>query len=104
MTPQNPTRMTKFTDNIDPVAVIEQEARAVALSFGMAAPDDVASALVERLMLRLGGGQLYLPKKRVESPRVRHQQIRARFRGDNVADLAREFGLTPRSVRRIVSV
>jgi Mor family transcriptional regulator len=95
--------MTKFTDNTDPVAVIEQEARAVALSFGMAAPDDVASALVERLMLRLGGDRLYLPKKRTES-RARHQEIRARFRGDNVADLAREFGLTARSVRRIVSV
>lgn len=103
MTLQNSTRMTKFTDNTDPVAVIEQEARAVALSFGMAAPDDVASALVERLMLRLGGDRLYLPKKRAESPRARHQEIRARFRGDNVAELAREFGITARSVRRIVN-
>lgn len=104
MTPQNPTRMTKFTDNTDPVAVIEQEARAVALSFGVSTPDDAAAALVERVLMRLGGGQLYLPKKRAESPRARHQEIRARFRGDNVTELAREFGLTARSVRRIVSV
>ncbi|OGB68583.1 MAG: hypothetical protein A2486_16105 [Burkholderiales bacterium RIFOXYC12_FULL_65_23] len=104
MTPQNSTRMTKFTDNTDPVAVIEQETRAVALSFGVSTPDDLASALVERVLMRLGGGQLYLPKKRTESPRVRHQEIRARFKGDNVAELAREFGLTTRSVRRIVSV
>lgn len=104
MTPQNSTRMTKFTDNTNPVAVIEQETRAVALSFGVSTPDDLAAALVERVLMRLGGGQLYLPKKRAESPRARNQEIRARFRGDNVAELAREFGLTARSVRRIVSV
>ena len=104
MTPQNSTRMTKFADNTDPVTVIEQETRAVALSFGVSTPDDLAAALVDRVLMRLGGDRLYLPKKRAESPRARHQEIRARFRGDNVAELAREFGLTPRSVRRIVSV
>lgn len=88
----------------DPVSVIEQEARAVALSFGVSTPDDAAAALVERVLMRLGGGHLYLPKKRTESPRARHQEIRARFKGDNVAELAREFGLTARSVRRIVRV
>lgn len=85
----------------DPVSVIEQEARAVALSFGVSTPDDAAAALVERVLMRLGGGQFYLPKKLALT---RNQAIRARFRGDNVAELAREFGLTPRSVRRIVSV
>ena len=104
MTPQNSTRMTKYTDNADPVAVIEQEARAVALSFGVSAPDDAAAALVDRVLMRLGGDRLYLPKKRSESPRARHQEIRNRFKGDNVAELAREFKLTPRSVRRIVNL
>lgn len=99
MTPQNPTRMTKFTDNTGTVAVIKQEARAVALSFGMAAPDDVASVLAERLMLRLGGDMLYFPKRRASIDR--HREIRSRFRGDNAAELAREYGLTQRSVRRI---
>lgn len=104
MTPENPTRMKKFTDNIDPVAVIEQEARAVALSFGVSTPDDVAAALIERVLMRLGGGQLYLPKRSAQLQRARHQEIRARFKGNNVAELAREYGLTPRSVRRIVRV
>lgn len=33
------------------VAVIEQEARAVALSFGVSTPDDAAAALVERVLM-----------------------------------------------------
>ena len=63
-----------------PVSVIEQEARAIALSVGISTPDDAAAALVERVLMRLVGGQLKLPKKRAESPRARHQEIRAQFR------------------------
>jgi Mor family transcriptional regulator len=83
------------------VSVIEQEARAVAASFGVSVPDDAAAALVQRLLIRLGGERLYLPRRRAALQR--HEEIRARYTGGNVADLAREFGLTTRSVRRIVN-
>lgn len=41
----------KRRDGTGPVAVIEQEARAVALSFGVSTPDDAAAALVERVLM-----------------------------------------------------
>ena len=85
----------------DTVSVIKQEARAVALSFGVSTPDDAADALIDRLLMRLGGDRLYLPKQRAAS--ARHREIRARFNGGNAAELAQEFGLTARRVRQIVS-
>lgn len=48
----------------DPIAVIEDEARAVARSFGISASEDVAAMFVERIMLRLGGEAIYVPRRR----------------------------------------
>ena len=47
----------------DVVNIIQTEARAVAASFGSSAAvcDAQAAALVDRLLLRLGGGQWYMP-------------------------------------------
>lgn len=98
--PPHPTAIDPASDANDPVSVIRREARAVALSFGVAAADDVASALIDRLRMVLGGDAMYLPKYRAAS--FRHREIRAKFTGDNAHELAREYGLTPRSVRRII--
>lgn len=81
----------------DPVRIIEQEARAVAECFGVAAPEEAAAALVERLLLRLGGGDIYLPK-----PRPPYLQIQREFDGQNIAALSKKYGFSERHVRRIL--
>lgn len=94
--------MKVATPRDDPIDVIREEARAVARCFGMAACDEMAAAVVDRVLLRLGGTQCYLPR---HSARERHRvqrEIAARFDGRNVNTLAQAYGLTPRHVRRIL--
>lgn len=86
----------------DLIALIEAEAHAVALSFGAAAPGAVAAALVDRLLLRIGGQPLYLPKRDPRKRELLHAKIRAAYTGNNVADLAQRHQLTARRVRQIV--
>lgn len=87
----------------DPIEVLEEEARAVARCFGVTACDEVAAALVDRIMMRLGGVHVYVPQRRTQDRvRVRKEIVR-RFDGKNVEDLARDYSLTPRHVRRILA-
>lgn len=92
-----------------PLVVIEEEARAVAKCFGVAASDDAAAALVDRVIARLGGAMVYFPLRqrgqRTQKQRDRDDLvalIRARFNGANSAEIAREFKLTTRHVRRLL--
>lgn len=87
----------------DPLAVIEEEVRALARGLGAASPDDVASLLVDRILLRLGGAHIYVPKRRARERQRVLEAIRSRFNGSNLFELAREFGLTPRHVRRLLA-
>lgn len=93
-----------MTENeLDPIAIIRAEARAVAQCFGVAAPDEAAASMVERLQARLAGVCVYIPARSAQDRQRVRQAILARWTGDNVKALAREFGVTPRSVRRIVA-
>ena len=85
----------------DPIAVIEDEARAVAKSFGIPACEDMAAMFVERIMLRLGGENIYVPRRRLRDRQRVIEEIRARFTGRNAAALAREFGVSVRWVRKV---
>lgn len=90
-----------FSD--EPLAIIEQEACAVARCFGVAMPEAAAASLVDRIVLRLGGAHVYLPKKTSrERERIRNE-ILARFNGRNLHELARDYEITPRHLRRIVA-
>lgn len=82
--------------------IIEEEARAVAQCFGVLRADAAASALIERLLLRLNGAHIYMPKQSARDRRVKHVEIARRFNGSNLFELAREFGMTPRHLRRIL--
>ncbi|MET3477008.1 Mor transcription activator family protein [Variovorax atrisoli] len=87
----------------EPLAIIEEEALAVARCFGVAIPEAAAASLVERIVLRLGGAHVYLPKR---TPRERSRirtEIVARFNGRNLFELAREYEMTPRHLRRILA-
>jgi len=88
---------------IDPLTIIEEEARAVAQCYGAAWCDEAAAKLIDRLVLRLGGAAVYVPRRGAAERRRVHAAIRERGNGRNIEDLAREFNMTPRNVRKIIA-
>ncbi|MDR6890965.1 Mor family transcriptional regulator [Variovorax sp. 3319] len=50
---------------------------------------------MERLICRLGGARLYLPKRTPEERQRVPCEIVQRFNGRNLFELAREYDLTP---------
>lgn len=86
----------------EPLAVIEEEARAMAACFGVVAADEAAASLVDRVRKRLGGTHIYIPQRTARERAKLHQEIVSKFNGRNLRELAREHELTPRHVRRIL--
>lgn len=95
-----PVTIANFRDF---TAILHQEARAAAASFGLPASADLAESIVDRIRHRCGGYEVYVPKRagRTQSA-IAHAQIRARFNGANLAELARATGKSERQIRRIV--
>lgn len=97
------------TDTDDPdvsdhaLDIIKEEARAVAQCFGVQAPDDVATMIVDRIIERLAGGNIYIPKKSLRDRSRIRREIRTRHTGNNTRELAREYGMSERWVRKIVN-
>lgn len=87
----------------DALAIIKEEARAVAQFFGVGACDVAAQMLVTRIAERLGGQEHYVARGRAQR-RERDAEIRARFNGSNLRELAIELGMTERHLRRILAV
>lgn len=87
----------------DPLAIIEEEACAVARSFGVAVAEEAAASLMERLIFRLGRAHVYLPKRTAKERARVPREIVQRFNGRNLLELAREYELTPRYVRHILA-
>jgi Mor family transcriptional regulator len=89
----------------DVVDIIAQEARSTALAFG--ASMEVANAqtaqFIDRVLRRLGGGQLYFPKMATARRREVHAWVRANWRGDNLAALAKATNLSERRIRQLVA-
>jgi len=73
----------------EPLAIIEEEACAVARCFGVAAPEAAAASLIERIVLRLGGAHVYLPKRTARDRSRIRMDILSRFNGKNLFELAR---------------
>ncbi|WP_295852013.1 Mor transcription activator family protein [uncultured Xylophilus sp.] len=93
---------TRKPDPHDPLRILLEEAAAVARAFGLASGDDLSRALVDRLMLRLGGSYLYVPR-RVGADRQRvREEVARRFDGTNTRALALDLGVTVRYVQQIV--
>ena len=80
---------------IKAIEILERESRAVGLAFGVKVPDDMAAALVDRILHWLGGERVYLPKRRPVPADV----VASGFNGINFDELARQFGCTPRTIR-----
>ena len=87
----------------EPLAIIEEEARAMAKCFGLAAPDVAAASLIERILFRLGGAHIYLPKRSARDRQRIHDEIIRGFDGSNLFELARKYEMTPRHARRILA-
>lgn len=81
--------------------ILAEELRAAAPYFGLKAElaGDLASAVVEKLRLRLGGDRLYM--RRTDTGR-RNLAIFKSFTGDNYEDLARQWNRSRRQIERIV--
>ena len=96
------TSTPSSANKLDPIAVLREELAAAALCHGVERVEDLTEALVTRVVQRLGGVQVYVPSTHsLERARV-VAEIRERFTGRNARDLAREYGLTPRHVRRLL--
>lgn len=91
---------------LDPIAILEEEARAVAKCFGVTACDDAATALVDRIIARLGGAHVYFPlgeaRKREAKRQFVKAAIKAQFDGANIKELAKKYELSQRHVRRLL--
>jgi Mor family transcriptional regulator len=83
--------------------IIEEEARAVAQCFGVPVPEDAASMIVDRIIARLAGSNIYIPKKSRRDRSRTRRLIRLRSTGNNIRELAREFNMSERWVRKIVN-
>jgi len=87
----------------DPLDILEEEARAMALCFGTVDGEAMASALVKRIITRMAGTNFYVPSISARQRQQDHAAIRQKFTGANVQQLAKEYGMSARHVRRIVS-
>ena len=87
----------------DPLDILEEEARAMALCFGTADGEAMASALVSRIITRMAGTRFYVPSVSARQRQQEHAAIRRKFTGANMQELAKEHGMSPRHLRRIVS-
>lgn len=95
--------MTELLDKDEPLSIIEEEARAMAQCFGVAAPAEAAASLIDRILMRLGGAHIYVPKRRAQSRQRDKKELIARFNGNNLFELAKEYGMTPRHLRRLLA-
>lgn len=76
------------------------EIRNILLRHGI--PEVTASLILAEIGQSLGGQRLYFGVKPRSEYADRNAEIIRQFKGNNVLDLADDYDLTPRQVRRIV--
>ncbi|WP_295545397.1 Mor transcription activator family protein [uncultured Pseudacidovorax sp.] len=86
----------------DALSVIQEEAQAVAVTYGAAWCEQATEALLLGIVSRLGGCQVYVPRQSFAQRTVRDAKILARFDGTNIQALAREFQTSERTIRRVL--
>lgn len=60
------------------------------------------TAAIEIILADLGGLRVWVPTRKALLMEGRNQRIKNRFTGFNVTELAIEYGLTDRQIRRII--
>ncbi len=87
---------------LDPIAVLREELAAAAMCHGVERVEDLTEALVNRVVQRLGGIQVYVPSiGALERERIA-QEVCAKFTGRNTRALAREYGVSVRWVQKLL--
>lgn len=97
------TRPTANRNTIDPVAILREEAIAAAVAHGAERCEELAESLVMRYVNRVGGLRHYVRQSKAVERESIHRQIRQRFNGTNLEQLALEFHRSPRHLRRILA-
>lgn len=90
------------SNKLDPIAVLREELTAAAICHGVERVEDLAEALVSRVVQRLGGANLYVPVSRIVQREKLAQEIATNFNGRNTRDLARRFGVSVRQIQRVL--
>lgn len=75
----------------------------MARCFGINVPEVAAASLVDRILLRLGGAHIYLPRRTAQKRQQIHREIASRFNGSNLFELAKEYGISARHLRRVLA-
>lgn len=92
--------MTDIARNDDDIpSVVEEEMRQARIA--NIPLDDQPRYVADRIRLRIAGRVEYT-RKRAISPSQRAAEIRRRFTGNNIDELAKEFDLTTRRVKQIL--
>lgn len=92
------TDIARTDDDIP--SVVEEEMRQARIA--NIPLDDQPRYVADRIRLRIAGRVEYT-RKRAMSPAQRAADIRSRFTGNNIDELSKETGLTPRRIRQIVN-
>lgn len=63
---------------------------------------DIAQAIISEFKRTCGGLLWYIPKTDQADKIKRNKEIRARYTGDNIHELSREYNLSNQAIRQIV--
>lgn len=97
-----PSVFSSPSHKLDPIAVLREELAAAAVCHGVERVEDLTDALVNRVVQRLGGIQVYVPSiGALERERIA-QEVCAKFTGRNTRALAREYGVSVRWVQKLL--
>lgn len=84
-------------ENLLDIVRAEVEAGAPMVGVNGRAARDLAQAVVERIAMRVGGQELYVPKR--DKVRMRRQAV-TEFNGVNGRHLCKKYGISERTLRR----
>jgi len=93
--------MTQYAETADDIPSIVAQEISAAHQAGIPSHDQ-PGYVADRLRHRLSGSDLYV-RKRALSPTERAREIRARFTGRNIGELAMLYQLSERRIRQIVN-
>lgn len=87
----------------DLFSILEAEARAVAAAFGVPTANELAAALIDRVHLRLQGDRIWASRRSKLRRQELYEAMDQAFLGNNLVEVARQFGYTPRHTYRILN-
>lgn len=97
------TRMAHLRNELLTDTAVHTARVAQDLGVSPAVAEQLGSAIADHLAEHWGGQVVNIPKNHFYRLAKRELEIMAAFNGHNFADLAREYGMTMRGIRKLVS-